>query len=229
MSWRATTDIVVTGHGTITLEDGGVAVGGTPDADDWAHSRAVRAVGALLNNPWEPVRIEKVDHQGRAFASRATCYHLRGVDALSDVVDAGQPARVRLHLVPFAGPEEQKIIEVPIPRELAGKDVDIELSPGLRRGARAPLPRALRRSRRQPAASELPARQHRRVDQAGRARRRVPRPGRAAPPAGRARQPAARGRHRGARTLRLVCAHLDSAPSAPRRQRQVRVHRCDPS
>jgi hypothetical protein len=139
VSWRATTDIVVTGQGTITLEDGGVAVGGTPDADDWSHSRAVRAVGALLNNPWQPARIEKVITKVSVRFAR-DLYHLRGVDALADVVDAGQPARLRLHLVPFAGPEEQKIIEVPIPRELAGKDVDIELAPGYTEAPDLPSP-----------------------------------------------------------------------------------------
>jgi hypothetical protein len=139
VSWRATTDIVVTGQGTITLEDGGVAVGGTPDAEDWSHSRAVRAVGALLNNPWQPARIEKLTTKVSVRFAR-DLYHLRGVDALADVVDAGQPARLRLHLVPFAGPEEQKIIEVPIPRELAGKDVDIELSPGYAEAPDLPSP-----------------------------------------------------------------------------------------
>jgi hypothetical protein len=139
VSWRATTDIVVTGQGTITLEDGGVAVGGTPDADDWSHSRAVRAVGALLNNPWQPARIEKLTTKVSVRFAR-DLYHLRGVDAVSDVVDAGQPARLRLHLVPFAGPEEQKIIEVPIPRELAGKDVDIELAPGYTEAPDLPSP-----------------------------------------------------------------------------------------
>jgi SpoIVB peptidase S55 len=139
VSWRAVTDIVVNGQGTITLEDGGVAVGGTPDAEDWSHSRAVRAVGALLNNPWQPTRIEKITTKVTVRFAR-DLYHLRGVDALSDVVDAGQPARLRLHLVPFAGPEEQKIIEVPIPRELAGKDVDIELGPGYSEAPDLPSP-----------------------------------------------------------------------------------------
>jgi hypothetical protein len=129
VSWRATTDIAVSGYGTLTVEDAGVAVGGMPDSDDWTHSRAVRAVGSLLNNPWQPAHIDKIATKlGVRFARDS--YRLRGVDLLSDVIDAGQPARLRLHLLPFAGPEEQKIIEVQVPAALAGRDVDIDLSPG---------------------------------------------------------------------------------------------------
>jgi hypothetical protein len=55
---------------------------------------------------------------------------MRGVDVLDSVVDVGQPARLRVHLVPFAGPEVTKVIEVRFPEELAGKDVDVDLAAG---------------------------------------------------------------------------------------------------
>ena len=71
VSWRAITEVTVTGYGTVKLEDAGIAVGGTPDADDWSRSRAVRAIGALLNNPWQTAHIEKVNTSSR-FDSRAT-------------------------------------------------------------------------------------------------------------------------------------------------------------
>jgi hypothetical protein len=142
VTWRATTDIAVTGLGTIRVEDAGVSVGGTPDSEDWSHSRAVRSIGAVLNNPWQTARIEKVS-TSIAFRFARESYRLRGVDALSEVIDAGQPARLRLHLVPFAGPEEQKIIEVPVPRELAGQDVEIELAPGYAEVPELPSPERL--------------------------------------------------------------------------------------
>jgi hypothetical protein len=139
VSWRAITEITVAGYGSIKLEDAGVAVGGTPDADDWSHSRAVRAVGALLNNPWQATRIEKVTTKVSVRFTHDTA-RLRGVDVVSDTIDAGRPARLRLHLIPFAGPEEQKVIEVPIPTELAGKDVEIELAPGYTEAPELPSP-----------------------------------------------------------------------------------------
>jgi hypothetical protein len=142
VTWRATTEIALSGYGTLKIEDGGVAVGGTPDSEDWSRSRAVQAIGSLLNNTWQPARIDKVRTKIDIRFARES-YRLRGVDALADVIDAGQPARIRLHLVPFAGPEEQKIIEVPIPRELAGKEVDIELSPGYAESPDLPAPERL--------------------------------------------------------------------------------------
>jgi hypothetical protein len=129
VSWRATTEITVTGFGTLKIEDGGIAVGGTPDSEDWSRSRAVQSIGANQDNKRHAARIEKVRTKIDIRFARDS-FRLRGVDALADVIDAGQPARLRLHLVPYAGPEEQKVIEVPIPRELAGKEVDIELAPG---------------------------------------------------------------------------------------------------
>jgi hypothetical protein len=142
VTWRAMTEIVLTGHGTLKIEDGGVAVGGTPDSDDWSRSRAVQAIGSILNNAWQPARVEKVKTKIEVRFARES-YRLRGVDALADVLDAGQPAKLRLRLVPFAGPEEQKIIEVPIPRELAGKEIDIELSPGYAESPDLPAPEKL--------------------------------------------------------------------------------------
>jgi len=142
VTWRATTDITLTGFGNLKIEDGGVAVGGTPDADDWSRSRAVQAIGSILNNGWQSAQVEKVHTKVEVRFARESV-RLRGVDALAEVIDAGQPATLRLHLVPFAGPEEQKIIEVPIPRELAGKEVDIELSPGYAESPELPAPEKL--------------------------------------------------------------------------------------
>ena len=142
VTWHATTEIAITGFGTLKIEDGGVAVGGTPDADDWTRSRAVQAIGSILNNTWQTARVEKVKTKFDVRFARDS-YRLRGVDALAEVIDAGQPATLRLHLVPFAGPEEQKIIEVPIPRELAGKEVDIELAPGYSESPDLPSPEKL--------------------------------------------------------------------------------------
>ncbi|MET0593570.1 MAG: hypothetical protein ABW133_12780, partial [Polyangiaceae bacterium] len=142
VTWRATTEISLAGFGTIKMEDGGIAIGGTPDSEDWSRSRAVQAVGAILNNGWQPVRVEKVRTKIDVRFARDS-YRLRGVDALADVIDAGDPARIRLHLLPFAGPEETKVIEVPIPRELAGKEVEIELSPGYAESPELPAPEKL--------------------------------------------------------------------------------------
>jgi hypothetical protein len=142
VTWHATTEIALAGYGTLKIEDGGVAVGGTPDAEDWSRSRAVQAIGSILNNTWQTAKVEKVRTKIDIRFARDS-FRLRGVDALAEVIDAGQPAMLRLHLVPFAGPEELKVIEVPIPRELAGKEVDIELAPGYAESPDLPAPEKL--------------------------------------------------------------------------------------
>ena len=116
-------------HGTIELEDFGVATGGMPDAGELAHAKVVRAVGDVLNNPWEQTHIDKIETTIFVDYTR-DLWKLRGVDVLEPIVDGGQTARVRVHLVPFAGPEVTKILEVKIPEELAGKDVELEIVPG---------------------------------------------------------------------------------------------------
>jgi hypothetical protein len=129
VTWHLATKLTVRGHGTIDLDDFGVAVGGMPDAGDFAHSKIGRAVGEVLNNPWEMTHVDKIEGTITVDYKREL-WKLRGVDVLDPVVDVNQPARLRVHLVPFAGPEITKVLEVRLPEELAGKDVDLEVSPG---------------------------------------------------------------------------------------------------
>jgi hypothetical protein len=129
VTWRMKSKLTVRGHGTIELEDFGVAVGGMPDAGDFAHAKIGRAVGEVLNNPWEQVHVDKVESVLTVDYTR-DLWKLRGVDVLDAWVDVGQAARIRVHLVPFAGPEITKILEVRFPEELAGREVDVEISPG---------------------------------------------------------------------------------------------------
>ncbi len=129
VTWHLRTKLAVRGHGTIELDDFGVAVGGMPDAGDFAHSKIGRAVGEVLNNPWENSHIDKVEGSISVDYTREL-WRLRGVDVLDPNVEVGQPARLRLHLVPFAGPEVTKIVEVRFPDEMAGKDVELEIAAG---------------------------------------------------------------------------------------------------
>lgn len=129
VSWTAKSKLRVKGHGEITLEDFGVSVGGTPDPNDFIRSNLVRAVGSLLNNPWEPIIIERAEMDVELKFAREIL-QLRGAEVLDPEVDAGEPARIRLTLVPYAGPEVHKVITVPMPAHLAGQTVTLEISPG---------------------------------------------------------------------------------------------------
>lgn len=129
VSWTATSKLKVKKYGDISVEDFGVSIGGTPDPNEFIRSNLVRAVGGLLNNVWEPVIIESAEVEVQLRYSR-DILRLRGAELLDSEVDAGEPARIRLTLVPFVGKEIQKVISVKLPAHLAGKTVSLEIGPG---------------------------------------------------------------------------------------------------
>jgi hypothetical protein len=129
VTWNAKSHLKIRGYGEIVLDDFGVSVGGTPDAREFSDSNLVRAVGAILNNPWEPAIIES-SHTDIELHYAREVVRLRGADALESEVEAGGTARIRLTLVPFTGPVETKIVEVPIPKYLAGQSVTLTIKPG---------------------------------------------------------------------------------------------------
>jgi hypothetical protein len=129
VTWRLKSKLTVRNHGTIELEDFGVAVGGMPDSGDFSHAKIARAVGEVLNNPWELTHVDRIESVLSVDYTREL-WRLRGVDVLDPVVDVGDVARFRIHLVPFAGPEVTKVVELKVPDEMAGKDVEVEIAPG---------------------------------------------------------------------------------------------------
>jgi hypothetical protein len=129
MTWRAVSRLKVARYGTLTLNDFGSGDGNPIGPDDFIRGRLVRAMGSLLNNPWEDVTIEGVDTSMRVTFDREVAL-LRGTKVLNPEVDAGEKVRIKLELQPHQGKVESKVIEIPVPAELAGRDVEIELAPG---------------------------------------------------------------------------------------------------
>jgi hypothetical protein len=129
ITWIAKSKLKIKGMGEIALEDYGVAIGGTPEPGEFVRSNLVRAAGAVLNNPWQNAFVESASMEMELRYAR-DIVRLRGAELLETEVDAGQPARVRLTLVPFAGPEQTKVITVPLPAHLAGRSVTLDIGPG---------------------------------------------------------------------------------------------------
>ncbi len=129
VTWHLTSQVALRGHGVLNLEDFGVAVGGMPDASDLGRAAIVRAIGDVMNNPWEDTRIESVKSTMTVAYDREM-WHLRGVETSDDTVDAGSHVKLTVHLVPFTGPATTRTIDVTIPESLAGKDVELEVVPG---------------------------------------------------------------------------------------------------
>ncbi len=143
MTWQLRSKLTVRGYGTLDFEDFGVAIGGLPEAGEWGSSRLVRAMGAAMNNPWENVRIERVEAALEVKYAR-DLWRIRGVELLDPIVDAGETVRLRVKLSSFAGGETSRSMEVKLPKELAGKDVEIEVVPGYRAGPEVASPENLR-------------------------------------------------------------------------------------
>jgi hypothetical protein len=142
LTWAMHSKLAVRGHGTVELDDFGVAIGGMPDAGEWFQARVVRTLGDSLNNPWENVHIDGIESTLTVDYGRDVL-RLRGVDVLDPVVDAGEKARFVLHLRPFSGNEVTKTVELPIPAELAGRDVEVEILPGYDVGPDLAAPESL--------------------------------------------------------------------------------------
>ncbi len=104
-------------------------MGGTPEAGEFVRTNLVRAMGTILNNPWQPAIIESASMDVDLRYSR-DILRLRGADLLESEIDAGAPARIRLTFVPFSGPEVTRVVSVPIPKHLAGQTVTLEIEPG---------------------------------------------------------------------------------------------------
>jgi SpoIVB peptidase S55 len=129
VSWTATSKLKIKGYPAITLQDYGVAMGGTPEAGEFVRSNLVRAIGTVLNNPWQPAIIESASMDIDLRYAR-DILRLRGADVLESEIDAGAPARIRLTLVPYSGPDVTRVVSVPIPAHLAGQTVNLEIEPG---------------------------------------------------------------------------------------------------
>jgi len=129
MTWQLQSKLTVRGHGTIDLNDFGVAVGGMPDVADFGRSQIVRTIGDTLNNPFERTHIEKIESV-LTVSYANDLWKLRGVELVEPTIDAGSPARLRVRLAPFAGKEIVQTVNVAVPAEFAGKDAEIEVVPG---------------------------------------------------------------------------------------------------
>jgi hypothetical protein len=128
-TWRAVSKIKVRDYGLVTVADFGAGSGNPLGPDEVGHVRVIRALGALLNNTWEQVTIEGVEITVRMAFDREVSL-LRGAKVLEPELDSGRPARIQLTHEPYQGKVETRVIEVNIPTELAGHDVEIELAPG---------------------------------------------------------------------------------------------------
>ncbi|HTV21606.1 MAG TPA: hypothetical protein VMG12_23115, partial [Polyangiaceae bacterium] len=129
VTWRAESTIAIRDHGSMRVEDFGVATGGLPDPRQLSSSELVGAVGGVLNNPWQEAFVESVNTRIELSYAREVV-RLREARALERELDAGEPLHVALTLVPYAGPPFVRTLTIPMPRHLAGSTVKLAIRPG---------------------------------------------------------------------------------------------------
>jgi hypothetical protein len=128
-TWRARTQIEVAGRGSIEVTDFGSGADRPIGAGEMMRSQMADALGMLLSNPWQPLEIKSVKTK-LALTYEREVMRLRGAQVLEPEIDAGQPARIRLTLQHYRGDTETKVVEVPIPAEMAKQTVEIRIQPG---------------------------------------------------------------------------------------------------
>ncbi len=129
-TWRARTKMSVKGHGTMEFTDFGAGNRSPVGVNDIFRAQLVRAMGALLNNPWEMGHITGVEMVIDITQRKQEIAFIRGLTVLTPVIDPGEPAKAKLTLVPYLGERFEKVIEVAIPKRFAGRTVNISLTPG---------------------------------------------------------------------------------------------------
>ena len=94
-----------------------------------ASSRGLRAMDALLVNPFEPVTLDRLDVDVRVEYRRDVA-EIIGVALPTQDVHAGDTVDLRVTLRPYAGPEYIETVPVIIPRTVAGQTLKIEVASG---------------------------------------------------------------------------------------------------
>jgi hypothetical protein len=91
--------------------------------------RSVRALGELLGNPFEPVRIDGVVFDVRV-EYRRDFADIVSVALPSEEVRAGDTVPLRVTLRPYAGREYSETVPIVIPARLAGQTVKVDVASG---------------------------------------------------------------------------------------------------
>ncbi len=128
MAVSLTTKMGVRDVGTIELSDQVPTSDGlSPRA--LAGLRGVRAMGDLMNNPFQPVGVDRLDFDVR-IEYRKDFAEIISVALPSDEVRAGDTLPLRVTLRPYAGREYVETVPVQIPERLAGQSVRVEVASG---------------------------------------------------------------------------------------------------
>jgi hypothetical protein len=123
--------VAVQGHGTLELVDHAFTEAGATDPGALLQARIFMGVGQILLNRFEEAAIERIDLEVDVRYERNVS-EIRAVYVTSDELEAGE--RVNLHVVlrPLFGADEVRTFPFTVPREAAGRQLEIEVATGSR-------------------------------------------------------------------------------------------------
>ncbi|MEI8259230.1 MAG: hypothetical protein WCJ30_26480, partial [Deltaproteobacteria bacterium] len=129
VAWVVRSTVVTRDHGTLTFTDTG-ASGDGAGALSVASLGGSEAVDRLTDNPYEQVRIDRVDVDVDLRWSR-DFYYIRSAALSRAEADPGDTVQLMVSFNQYGGgPPVVRSIPFTVPREVAGRDVDIEVSAG---------------------------------------------------------------------------------------------------
>ncbi len=143
MMFRATSTVTIRGHGPQRVTDEHFSPGGIAHMGALAQLRLFALLEAAYANPFEEAIVDRIEIEIDARFGRDVT-ELLGAQLAYDDLSPGDTARVALTLRPYAGPIEQRVIEIPIPQAWAGETVEVEIAPGDEVHIERPLPTSLK-------------------------------------------------------------------------------------
>lgn len=114
--------------GTLSFTDVGATLSG-PSAISPLSMSFYEAVDRLTDNPFEPVRIDRVEVDV-TLRWRRELYYVRNVTLSQAEADPGRTVQLQVSLGQYAGAPITRTIPIEVPREMAGREMEIEVMPG---------------------------------------------------------------------------------------------------
>jgi hypothetical protein len=115
-------------RGVLSFDDVGLTLAGPASISPTGMS-FFEAVDRLTDNPFQPVRIDRVDVDVN-LRWRREFYFVRNVSLSQSEADPGRTVQLQVSLGQYAGAAITRTIPVEIPREMAGREMEIEVSAG---------------------------------------------------------------------------------------------------
>lgn len=115
-------------RGTLTFTDVGATLAGPGSISPLSMS-FYEAVDRLTDNPFQPVRIDRVEVDIN-LRWRRDLYYVRNVSLSQAEAEPGSTVQLHVSLGQYAGAPITRTIPVQVPRELAGREMEIEVAPG---------------------------------------------------------------------------------------------------